>query len=388
MAPPSTASPSLTGMPGTETSETSRRDGSPRVPRALEVATAWSWRLLVIGIALYGLALVIGRLRLVLLPVAIALLLATVLVPVKRAMTDRNVPTPLAMLGTVAVFFGGIALVAMLIVPPLVDEFSDLNTTLDEAVDDVEDWLVTGPLGLDREWVGDVRERIEQSAQDAKVSDGAVVSGATLVGEVFAGLILSLVVAFFMVKDGPRIQDAFLGLVPDDRHDHVRAAGNAAWRALGGYLRGAAILGVVEGVAIGIALVVTGASLALPVATLTFVAAFFPFVGAIVAGLIAVAVAFVTGGTTAAGIVAIVAVVVQQLDNDLLAPVIYGKALELHPLVVILALTSGAALAGIAGAFVAVPLVAVGMRAFVAVRAVAAGASAEEATELVTGEAP
>ncbi|HEU5085304.1 MAG TPA: AI-2E family transporter [Acidimicrobiales bacterium] len=375
-------------MPDAEFDAEPRRNGRPRVPRALEVATAWSWRLLVVGIALYGLALVIARLRLVLLPVGIALLLATVLVPVKRAMTDRNVPTPLAMLGTVAVFFGGLALVAMLIVPPLVDEFSDLNTTLDEAVDDVEDWLVTGPLGLDREWVRDVRERIEQSAEDAKVSDGAVVSGATLVGEVFAGLILSLVVTFFVVKDGPRIQRAFLGLVPDDRRDHLRAAGNAAWRALGGYLRGAAILGVVEGAAIGITLVVTGASLALPVATLTFIAAFFPFVGAIVAGLIAVAVAFVTGGTTAAGVVAIVAVVVQQLDNDLLAPVIYGKALELHPLVVILALTSGAALAGIAGAFVAVPLVAVGMRAYVAVRAVAEGASAEEATELVTGEAP
>lgn len=375
-------------MSSSETEAESRRDEGPRLPRALEVATAWSWRLLVIGVALYAVALVVGRLRLVLLPVGIALLLATALVPVKRMMTDRGLPTALAMLGTVVVFFGGIALVGVLVVPPLVNEFSDLNTTLDEAIDDVEDWLVTGPLGLDRQWVQDVRERIEQSAEDAQVSDGAVVSGATLVGEVFAGLLLSLVVAFFVIKDGPRIQRAFLGLVPEDRHDQLRAAGDAAWRALGGYLRGAAVLGVLEGTAIGITLVLTGASLALPVATLTFVAAFFPFVGAIVAGLIAVAVAFVTGGTTAAGIVAIVAVVVQQLDNDLLAPVIYGKALELHPLVVILALTSGAALAGIAGAFVAVPLVAVGMRAFVAVRAVAAGASAEQATEQVTGAPP
>lgn len=375
-------------MPTTETDAPSGRDRPARVPRALDVATAWSWRLLVVGIAVYAVALVVARLRLVLLPVGIALLLATALVPVKRAMTNRNVPTPLAMLGTVAVFFGGIALVAFLVVPPLVDEFSDLNTTLDEAVDDVEDWLVDGPLGLDREWVQDTREEIEQSAEDARVSDGAVLSGATLVGEVFAGLLLALVVTFFVVKDGPRLQRAFLSVVPEHRHDHVRAAGNAAWRALGGYLRGAAILGVVEGIAIGVTLLLVGGSLVLPVAVLTFISAFFPFVGAIVAGLIAVAVAFVTGGTTAAGIVAIVAVVVQQLDNDLLAPVIYGKALELHPLVVILALTSGAALAGIAGAFIAVPLVAVAMRAFAAVREVDEGATAEEATEAITGRPP
>ena len=128
------------------------------------------------------------------------------------------------------------------------------------------------------------------------------------------------------------------------------------------------MLGAFEAVVIGLTLLLVGAGLVLPVAVLTFVAAFFPFVGAITAGLVAVSVTLVTAGPPAAGIVVIVAIAVQQLDNDLLAPVIYGKALSLHPLVVILALTSGGALAGIAGAFVAVPSVAVALRAYAAVR--------------------
>ncbi len=354
-------------------------DERPKVPRTLEVLTAWSWRLLVVGAAILAGILLIARLRIVLLPVGIALLLTTVLLPVRKAMTGRGVPLPAAMLGTVAVFFGGLTLVGMLIVPPLVDEFSDLDATLEEAADDVEEWLIDGPLGLDAEFVADSRERIEASADEISVSDGALLDGATLVGEIFAGLLLALVVTFFLVKDGPLIQRAFLSMLPEQRHPQLRAAGNGAWRALGGYLRGAAALGVVEGIAIGITLVLVGADLALPVAALTFVAAFFPFVGAIVAGIIAVAVAFVTAGAASAGIVAIVAVVVQQLDNDLLAPVIYGKALELHPLVVILALTTGAALAGLAGAFIAVPVTAVSVRAFVGARAVGSGTAPDDA---------
>lgn len=347
--------------------------GPPRVPRWLEAATAWSWRLLVVGLAVFAAGFVAVQLRIVLLPIGIALLLATVLVPVRRSLTDRGVPLVLAMLGTVAVFFGSVAFVGWIIVPPLLDEFTGLDTTLQTAADDVQDWLVDGPLGLDEDLVADTRARIEESADQASLSGGAIVDGATLAGELLAGLLLSLVVTFFVVKDGPMMQRALLSRFSEPRQEQLRAAGNGAWRALGGYLRGAAALGFVEGIAIGITMVVVGADLALPVAALTFVSAFFPFVGAIAAGVIAVSVALVTGGTAAAGIVAIVAIVVQQLDNDLLAPVVYGRALSLHPLVVILALTSGAAVAGIAGAFIAVPIVAVVLRASAAVRALEEG---------------
>ena len=348
--------------------------GPPRVPRWLDVLTAWSWRILIVGLAVYATGIVAAQLRIVLLPVGIALLLSTVLIPVRKLFTDRGVPVPLAMLGTVAIFFGTVFFVGWVIVPPLIDEFAGLDATLETAADDVQEWFIDGPLGLSEDFVVDARERIEEAADSASISEGAVIDGATLAGEVLAGLLLALVVTFFVVKDGPMIQRAVLARFSEPRQVQLRAAGNGAWRTLGGYLRGAAALGVVEGVVIGTTMLIVGANLALPVAALTFVAAFFPFVGAIAAGIIAVSVTLVTAGTAAAGIVAIVAIVVQQLDNDLLAPVIYGKALQLHPLVVILALTTGAAIAGIAGAFIAVPLVAVALRAGAAVRALEDGA--------------
>lgn len=347
--------------------------GPPGVPRWLDVLTAWSWRILIVGLAVYAVGIIAAQLRIVLLPVGIALLLSTVLIPVRKLFTDRGVPVPLAMLATVVVFFGTVFFVGWVIVPPLIDEFSGLDATLETAADDVQDWFIDGPLGLSEDFVVDARERIEEAADSARISEGAVVDGATLAGEVLAGLLLALVVTFFVVKDGPMMQRAVLSRFSDSRQLQLRAAGNGAWRALGGYLRGAAALGVIEGIVIGITMVIVGANLALPVAALTFVSAFFPFVGAIAAGIIAVSVTLVTAGSAAAGIVAIVAILVQQLDNDLLAPVIYGKALELHPLVVILALTTGAAIAGIAGAFIAVPLVAVALRGAGAVRALQEG---------------
>lgn len=343
--------------------------GPPRVPRWLDVATAWSWRLLIVGLAIVALGTVAAQLRIVLLPIGVALLLSTVLIPVRRLLTDRGVPVVLAMLATVVVFLGTIAFVGWIIVPPLVDEFSGLDATLETAGEDVEEWLIEGPLGLDADLVADGRKSIEDAAGDAQLSEGALVDGATLAGELLAGMLLALVVTFFVVKDGEKIERALLARFSEPRQVQLRAAGNGAWRALGGYLRGAAALGAVEGVAIGLTMVIVGAELALPVAALTFVSAFFPFVGAIAAGVIAVSVSLVTGGAGAAGVVAIVAIIVQQLDNDLLAPVVYGKALSLHPLVVILALTTGATIAGIAGAFIAVPLVAVLLRGAAAVRA-------------------
>lgn len=347
--------------------------GPPPVPRWLDVLTAWSWRILIVGLAVYAAGIVAAELRIVLLPMGIALLLSTVLIPVRRLFTDRGVPVPLAMLATVAVFFGTVFVIGWVIVPPLVDEFSGLDATLETAADDVQEWLIDGPLGLSEDFVTDARARIEESADSARVSEGALVDGAALAGEVLAGLLLSLVVAFFVVKDGQMMQRALLSRFSERRQVQLRAAGNGAWRALGGYLRGAAALGIVEGLAIGVTMVIVGADLALPVAALTFVAAFFPFVGAIAAGVIAVSVTLVTGGTAAGGVVAIVAIVVQQLDNDVLAPIIYGRALQIHPLVVILALTTGAAIAGIAGAFIAVPIVAVALRGAAAVRALEDG---------------
>lgn len=337
------------------------------VPRWLDVGASFAWRLLVIGAALLAIVLLLAKMRLVVIPLVAALLLATLLVPVRAFLVNRGVPSPLAMLGTVLVFFGGLGLVGFLIVPPLVNEFSDIDATLEEAADEIEQWLIDGPFGLDRQTVVDGRERIEDSFGNLASSDGALMGGVILAGEVVAGALLALVVAFFVVKDGERIQRFAIERVPWAQRPRARAAARAAWHALGGYVLASAILGLVEGVIIGLTLHLVGADLVLPVASLTFLAAFFPFVGAVVAGLLASLVAFVSVNITAAIIVAVVALVVQQFDNDLLAPLLFGKALNLHPLIVILALSAGAALGGLAGAFLAVPTTAVVIRTISAI---------------------
>ncbi len=325
----------------------------------VERLASWSWRLLVIGGAAFVLGLAAARLRLVLLPLGVAFLLATVLVPPTRWLVARRVRPLLATWISVLVFLGVLGAVSFAVLPPVVDQFSDLSPALTEAFDDGERWLVDGPLGLEADTVADLRERLEESGDRAFATDGALLDSAVIVGEVVAGAILTLVIAFFLVKDGPVLQRWVLGRVPAVHRPRAQRMGSAAWSTLGHYLAGAATLGVVEAVIIGVALAVTGSAAAVPVAAITFLAAFFPFVGALVAGILAVVVSLVSSGPEAALIVAIVAIVVQQFDNDLLAPLVYGRALHLHPLVVILAVAGGAAVGGFLGAFLAVPVTAI-----------------------------
>jgi predicted PurR-regulated permease PerM len=150
-----------------------------------------------------------------------------------------------------------------------------------------------------------------------------------------------------------------VGRFPDHRRDLTVRIGARAWRTLGGYLKGSATLGVIEGFVIGTTVWLVGGSLAIPVGVITFFAAFLPFLGAIVAGIVAILVTLVTSGVGGAIVVAVVALLVQQLDNDLLAPWVFGKNLELHPLIVLFAITAGGTLFGVFGAFLAVPVSAV-----------------------------
>ncbi|HWC69065.1 MAG TPA: AI-2E family transporter, partial [Acidimicrobiales bacterium] len=184
-------------------------------------------------------------------------------------------------------------------------------------------------------------------------------SGAVLAAEVVAGLLLAIVLTFFFLKDDRQLVRGLIRVLPSSRRAAADRLGHRGWDALGAYLRGAALLGIVEATVIGVTLLLVGADLALAVAAITFVAAFVPIVGAVVAGVVATLVALVTASPVAALIVAVVALVVQQLDNDLLGPLVYGRALRLHPLVILLGIAVGGALFGIVGTVLAVPVLAV-----------------------------
>lgn len=347
----------------TVTSTLDNRRGSGRIHPWVQTGGAYSWRLIAITIVVLGALWMVQRLWVVVAALLVALMITRALISPAMRLRRRGLPAALASLITLLAFFLLLGAAITFIGRAAADEFDQLGGTVDEAIADVETWLVEdAPIDISQAQLDDFRAQLEDRAVEwFRTSSGTLVSGAVVAFEVLVAILLAIITTFFLLKDGPRFQRLALRAVPERQRDVAPRLAARAWSTLGGYLRGAAMLGLVEGIAIGITLWLVGASLVVPVMVLTFLGAFIPFVGAILAGVLAVLVALATAGFGAALIVAIVAFVVQQLDNDLLAPVIYGKALQLHPLLILFSITAGSALFGPVGAVLAVPVTAVVM---------------------------
>lgn len=356
------------------------RDTQPWRPHPLVLrVTAYAGCLVIVGAATWLVLIVLGQLALVLFPIGVAAFLTRILIAPNDWLRRRGWrPAPAAattLLGFLVIIGGFVAVIA----PPMVDEFANLGPTLEEGMGEIEDWLVEDTsLDITQDDIDEAKDDIAARARTfVEDSQSEIAAGARLALSGLAGLVLSLVLTFFALKDGSTCQRWALSLLPRRRHHQATTAARAAWGSLGGYIRGAALLGLVEAIAIGATVALVGGSLVLPVMVLTFAAAFVPLVGATVAGIIAVLVTLASAGLAEAAIVAVVAVLVQQFDNDLLAPWIYGKALSLHPVVILLSITTGTALFGFVGTVTAVPLTAIVLSAVSAVRA--ADRSDEEA---------
>jgi putative heme transporter len=341
------------------TSIRDRPSGPPVHPR-IERLAAYSWRLLVIAAAAIGVLWLARELAPVLIPATVALFLTRLLTPISDRLR-RGLRSGLAAGVAMLVLLGAIAGISIVIVRPIAQEAATLPQTISEAFDDIEQWLVEdSPFDVSREAVDRFRTRTADRFRELLLtSEGRVVDGATIAAEIVAGLFLSILLTFFILRDGPRFASWLRSRLRPEQRDRAERAAQRGWSTLGGYLRGAAMLGFIESIAIGLALLVSGASLVVPVMILTFVAAFVPLVGAVFAGVMAVLVALVTGGVVSAAIVGVVALAVQQLDNDILAPWVYGRSLALHPVVILVGVVGGGALFGIAGTLLAVPVVAV-----------------------------
>jgi predicted PurR-regulated permease PerM len=322
---------------------------------------AYSWWLIGVGIVLLAVLWLMAQLWVLVLAAAVAAFLSRALDPPARYLRARGLPRALVAVSVLIGFILVLAGIVALLVPSIANEFEDLGPTIEDAIDDVENWLVEdSPFDVSRQDVQDFRDEADERVGDILESQsGTLISGTILVFEVFAGIVLALVTTFFILKDGDRFGDWFVARLPHHRRDLASRLGARAWRTLGGYLRGSATLGLIEGTIIGTTVWLVGGSLAIPVAVITFFAAFIPFAGALIAGVIAILVTLVTAGFGGAVVVAIVALVVQQLDNDFLAPWVFGKNLELHPLIVLVAITAGGTLFGAFGAFLGVPVSAV-----------------------------
>ena len=345
-----------------------------RIPRLLVAGSELSWRFLVcvaaVAVIVYG----ITRISFAFIPVVIALLLATLLVPPARWLQRRGFPPAAA---TTTVFFGALALFAAmfaLLGPPVVGEFGTIGDRVREGADKVGTYLADTPLGLDEREVQREIDRVDDRLREnsGAITSG-VLSGALVVGQLIGGLLITLVVLFFFIKDGPRIWRWVVHLFPGTRRDAVEQFGNESWQALTHYVRGVAFVATVDAVGIGLALWIIGVPLVIPLAILTFFAAFIPIVGAIVAGAVCALVALVGGGPVDALLVIGATVVVQQLEGNVLYPTIVGRQMALHPIAILLAVTIGGITAGIVGAAIAVPIAAVAAVAMKVAREQTAG---------------
>lgn len=331
-----------------------------RVPRSLATSAAYSWRFLVLVAAAYVVLRGLVRLRIVVLPVIIAVLFAAVLVRPLRALRRRGLGRGLA--AGLVVLLALLIMVAVIAVVSrsVVNGFEELTGNLDQGLREVQDWFVTGPLDLERDQVDGFAEQLRTGASDNR---GALLSGlakgAHVAAEVVAGLFLSLFVLFFLLKDGDRIWAGIVSLFPPDRHAAVDLAGQRSFVTIGAYLRGVSITALVDAVLIAIVLIVLDVPLVLALAALTFFGAFIPLVGATLAGAVAALVALVDEGPVAALIVVAAIIAIQQIEGHVLAPIVLGRAVQLHPLAVALSLAGGAVIAGITGALLAVPITAV-----------------------------
>lgn len=297
------------------------------------------------------------QLRLLVVPLLLAILIAAAASPLVRLLT-RWVPRMLAVWITLLAFFLVLGAIVLGVGTAVRAQWPELVEGATSGLEELQRFLAEGPLGIDQEQIDSAVSQLGDLASGAQVQAGAI-TGATLVVEVLAGLFLGIVLLFFLLKDGERIwafARSFLPARHGDRYDRVA---DRAVEVLGGYVRGTAIIAFVDAAVIGIALVVLGVPLALPLAVVVFVGAFVPLVGATVAGALAALIALVSDGPVTALIVVGVVIAVNQLEGDLLAPVVLGRSLSLHPLAVLLALTAGTIVAGIVGAILSVPFAAV-----------------------------
>lgn len=330
--------------------------GAAGVPPWLRSAAAYTWRILVVaaGVALLGLLL--SRLALVVVPLVVAVLVSTLLSPPARWLERHGVPRWLATLVVVvlAVTFIGVSTAVLL--TSVVRELADLQGLLRDGGQPVLDRLGMA-LRVSPELAEQARTTLQGLTEGAEPPDvDALLSTVAVAGRVLTGLVLAMVFTTILVADGPGIAGWLRDRLPPGRRDLAGALGRRAWAALSGYVRGLAVVALLDAVGIGIGLVMIGVHLPAALTAIVFLSCFIPLVGPIVAGALAVLVAFVGGGPVPALLTLGLVLVVQQIAANVLQPLIIGRSVNLHPLVVVVVLTIGSILAGVVGLFVAVPL--------------------------------
>jgi putative heme transporter len=329
------------------------------VSPGVRIASEWTWRLGIVAVGIYLLSRVFAEFADILIPVMIALLLTAVLYPAVVALATflpRGLASFVALIGTLLVVVALFALVGQ----QTVNGFPELRDQAVEGLTKVEDWLATSPLHLSS---AKLSTYVDQAGSAASKNKSTIVTGALGVASTAShlaeGFFITMFSTFFFLYSGQRIWAWLLRMFPRAARSPLDDAARSGWVTLTHYVRATLIVALVDGVGIGAGAALLGVPLALPLGVIVFLGAFVPVVGAVLTGLLAVLVALVANGPFIALAVLGVVIAVNQLEAHVMQPFLLGRAVSVHPLAVILAIATGASLAGIVGALFAVPVAAV-----------------------------
>ncbi|MGE2729364.1 AI-2E family transporter [Mycolicibacterium vaccae] len=329
------------------------------VPLLVRKTSAWAWRLLVIGAAVVATIWLIAQIQMIVVSVAIAIILTALLVPQVDRLTRWGVPRGLSVAAVLVVSGALLGAVLTFVVSQLIAGLPELSGQVTRSIAAATEWLTEGPLQLSREQLDSAADSAITVITDnqARLTTGAI-STATAVTQIVTAAFLVLFTVIFLLYGGRGIWSYVTKIIPVSSRQRVREAGKAGFGSLTGFVRATFLVALVDAVGIGVGLAIMGVPLALPLASLVFLGAFIPVVGAVVTGFLAVVVALLSKGFLVAALTLALVLAVQQLEGNVLQPFVMGRAVRLHPLAVLLAITAGAVLAGIIGALLAVPLLA------------------------------
>ncbi|MFE3605320.1 AI-2E family transporter [Streptomyces goshikiensis] len=337
-----------------------RPDPVTAVPWGMRVAAEVSWRLLLLAGMLWVLMKVISEVQLVVLAFVAALLVTALLQPFVVRLRRLGLPRGLATAVTAILGFVVIGLVGWFVVWQVMDNLDDLSDRVRDGINELKLWLLDSPFHVTEKQINDIAKNLTDTiGTNTEEITSAGLQGVTVLVEVLTGMLLAMFSTLFLLYDGKRIWHWVLGLVPAPARAGVAGAGPRAWRTLTAYVRGTVLVALIDAVFIGLGLYFLDVTMAVPLAVFIFLFAFIPLVGAVISGALAVVVALVTQGVFTALSVLAVVLLVQQIEGHVLQPFILGRAVRVHPLAVVLSVAAGGMVAGIGGAVVAVPLVAV-----------------------------
>ena len=327
------------------------------VPASVRAASEWAWRLLLIAVAVVAAAYALGHLADVVIPVIVSTLLAALLGGTHRWLSkhmSRGLAAGVTLLGTIVVIAGLLTLAGTQISGGM----GDMAAQAGAGVTQIRDWLRMTFNITDSQFDGYIDQLTKALQSNTDLRSAAARAGVTAT-HVVAGLFISLFGLFFFLYDGPGIWAWIVRLFPRTARSRVESSGHVAWHQLSAYTHATVLVAAVDAVGITIGALILRVPFALAIGVLVFVLSFIPIVGALLSGAVAVLLALVAHGPVNALIMLGVVIVVQQVESHVLQPFVLGRSVRIHPLAVILAIASGAVLAGVVGTLIAVPTIAV-----------------------------